>query len=279
LAILLGVSGNASGAFNHAAAEVHYEDFLLWKTKALEVPAFEIADPTRGNGVWVYDGASGVPFYVRQNRNPLSPPSAPVQRRLQGPPAKSNFLAVSHLHRRLQTHHHRLQPEENTRLYEQKLKKAGCFVMITNIAKDKLSAREVLKTYKQQYGVEKNFSFLKEPLIANDTFLKKPSRIDALTFILLVSLMIWNLMQRDLRKSEQVRAGQLHDLNKRPTKRPTSYLLMCQLSGVIILKNGNARHLPRNGIKPQGLLYLEALGFDETIYTTPPPPSKTQRRP
>jgi hypothetical protein len=27
--------------------------------------------------------------------NPLSPPSDPVQRRLQSPPAKSNFLAVS----------------------------------------------------------------------------------------------------------------------------------------------------------------------------------------
>jgi transposase len=151
--------------------------------------------------------------------------------------------------------------------------------MITNTAKEKLSAREVLKTYKQHYGVEKNFSFLKEPLIANDTFLKKPSRIDALTFILLVSLMIWNLMQRELRKSEQVRMGRLKDLNKKPTKRPTSYLLMCQLSGVIILKYGNARHLARNGIKPQGLLYLKALGFDESIYTTPPSPSKTQRRP
>jgi hypothetical protein len=91
--------------------------------------------------------------------------------------------------------------------------------------------------------------------------------------------MIWNLMQRELRKSEQVRAGQLNDLNKQPTKRPTSYLMMCQLSGVIVLKYGNARRLPRNGIRPQGLLYLKALGFDETIYTTPPPPSKTQRRP
>ena len=30
-------------------------------------------------------------------RNPLSPPSDPVQRRLQSPPAKSNFLAVSDL--------------------------------------------------------------------------------------------------------------------------------------------------------------------------------------
>ncbi len=176
-------------------------------------------------------------------------------------------------------YHHCLHPEENTVLHQHKLKQAGCFVMITNTTKDKMSAGEVLKTYKQQYGVEKNFSFLKEPLIANDTFLKKPSRIDALVFILLVSLMIWNLMQRQLRKSEQVGNGQLNDLNKRPTKRPTSYLLMSHLSGVIILKNGNTRHLTRNGIKPQGLNYLEALGFDQSIYTTPPSPSKTQRRP
>ena len=175
-------------------------------------------------------------------------------------------------------YHHRLQLEENTSYHQKKLSKAGCFVMITNTAKDKMSAREVLKTYKAQYGVEKNFSFLKEPLIANDTFLKKPSRIDALVFILLVSLMIWNLMQRELRNSEQVHAGQLQDLNKRPTQRPTSYLLMSQLSGTIIIKHGNQRFLPRNGLRAQGLNYLKALGFDATIYTTPPPPSKTHRR-
>jgi hypothetical protein len=33
--------------------------------------------------------------------NPLSPPSAPVQMRLQGPPAKSKFLAVGRLSHRL----------------------------------------------------------------------------------------------------------------------------------------------------------------------------------
>lgn len=174
-------------------------------------------------------------------------------------------------------YHLHLEPEENHAHHQQKLKKAGCFVMITNAAKDQMPAREVLRIYKQQYGVEKNFSFLKEPLIANDTFLKKPSRIDALTFILLVSLMIWNLMQRELRNSEQMRTGQLNDLNKKPTMRPTSYLMMCQLSAVIILKHGNVRHLARNGIKPQGVQYLKALGFDETIYTTPPKRSETQR--
>jgi transposase len=176
-------------------------------------------------------------------------------------------------------YHHRLQLEENTDYHQQKLTRAGCFVMITNTAIDKMSPREVLKTYKQQYGVEKNFSFLKEPLIANDTFLKKPSRIDALVFILLLSLMIWNLMQRELRNSGQVRAGELQDLNKRPTERPTSYLMMSQLSGASIIKYDNQRFLPRNGLRPQGLNYLKALGFDETIYTTPPPPNRTHRRP
>jgi transposase len=171
-----------------------------------------------------------------------------------------------------------LDYDENTEHYQAQLKMAGCFVMICNISKEKMAAREVLKTYKEQYGVEQNFSFLKEPLIANDTFLKKPSRIDALTFILLVSLMIWNLIQRELRNSEEVIHGELKDLNKRPTRRPTSYLMMCQLSGTIILKYGNQRLLPHNGIRPQGLKYLAAMGFDETIYTTPPPRSKTQTK-
>lgn len=169
-----------------------------------------------------------------------------------------------------------LAPDENIEYYNTKLKMAGCFVMISNIPKEKLTAREVLKTYKSQYGVQQNFSFLKEPLIANDTFLKKPPRIDALTFILLVSLMIWKLIQRELRNSVEVRNGELNDLNKRPTARPKGYLLMSQLSGIIILKYGNQRMLTRNYLRPQGLKYLKAMGFDEKIYTTPPPRSRTQ---
>ena len=172
-----------------------------------------------------------------------------------------------------------LETEENIAYYNDRLTRAGCFVMITNVPESRMTGGEILKAYKQQYGVEKNFSFLKEPLIANDTFLKKPSRIDAMTFILLLSLMIWNLIQRTLRSSAEVERGLLNDLNRRPTKRPTGYLFMRQLSGIIILRHGNRRMLSGNGIKPQGMNYLRALGFDEKIYTTPPPPSKTLRRP
>ena len=53
---------------------------------------------------------------------------------------------------------------------------SGCFVLISNLPKTGQNAHEdcaLLTAYKGQYGVEMNFRFLKDPLIVNDTFLKK----------------------------------------------------------------------------------------------------------
>jgi len=37
--------------------------------------------------------------------------------------------------------------------------------MITNVDKDKYSQVDILRIYKEQHGIEKNFGFLKGPLI------------------------------------------------------------------------------------------------------------------
>jgi hypothetical protein len=52
---------------------------------------------------------------------------------------------------------------------------------------------------KGKNGVESDFGFLKDPLVFNDLFLKKPSRIEAHGMILIISLVIWRLMERSLR--------------------------------------------------------------------------------
>jgi transposase len=52
-------------------------------------------------------------------------------------------------------------------------------------------ARDVLRAYKEQHGIEQNFAFLKDPLIVNSLFLKKPERIEALGLVLLWALLIW----------------------------------------------------------------------------------------
>ena len=56
---------------------------------------------------------------------------------------------------------------------------AGCFVLLTNVPAEGEMAHapgEVLAAYKEQHGIERNFGFLKDPLIVNDIFLKRPGR-------------------------------------------------------------------------------------------------------
>src|SRR5215831_19919163 len=74
---------------------------------------------------------------------------------------------------------------------------AGCFVLLTNVptAGDMAhSARDILTVYKDQHGTEQNYGFLKDPVIVNSLFLKKPERIEALGLILLLALLLWRLM-------------------------------------------------------------------------------------
>ena len=72
--------------------------------------------------------------------------------------------------------------EDNARIERARLR-AGCFVLLTNVPEkgpEALDGREILVAYKQQYGVENNFRFLKDPLIVNDTFLLSTSRYPAM---------------------------------------------------------------------------------------------------
>lgn len=182
-----------------------------------------------------------------------------------------------------------LNVEENLELTTRFRKHAGCFVLLSNARSTETgeaastsqggshgtgqrcwSASQVLQACKEQHGVENNFSFLKEPLIVNDVFLKKPGRIDALGLVLLLSLFVWSLMQRSLRKSvEQQPELRLTDLDNKPTKRPTAFIMVHKFLSVMILKMGTHRRLVRP-MRADQLQYLRALGLDPTIFTTPP---------
>ena len=75
------------------------------------------------------------------------------------------------------------QTERIARLEEE----AGCFVLLTNAPTAGAlahSARDLLTVYKDQHGTEQNYGFLKDPVLVNSLFLKKPERIEALGLIL-----------------------------------------------------------------------------------------------
>ena len=123
-----------------------------------------------------------------------------------------------------------------------------------------------MKTYKEQDGIEKNFGFLKDPLVVNDLFLKTPSRIEALGLILVLSLLLWRLMERAIRRKIKEENSTLTGWNNGKTAKPTSFMMVSKfISVVVAIKNGErSLFTPLNKVQ---LAYLNALEVNPGIFT------------
>ena len=91
---------------------------------------------------------------------------------------------------------------EQSEVIARKTPETGCFVLLTHVptaGEMAHRAGDVLQAYKEQHGIEQNFGFLKDPLIVNSLFLKKPERIEALGLVLLLALLLWRLIEKTLR--------------------------------------------------------------------------------
>ncbi|MCF7943183.1 MAG: IS1634 family transposase [Spirochaetia bacterium] len=142
---------------------------------------------------------------------------------------------------------------------------AGCFVMLTNVPLDSLDAASVLRTYRGQYGIESDFSFLKDPLVVNDLFLKTPSRIDALGMILIIALMIWRLMERQMRLYLAEQGTTVPGWDNKPTARPTSFMMSTVFAGIMAAELAGVCTLVHE-LTPRQTAFLSALGLDERVF-------------
>jgi hypothetical protein len=124
----------------------------------------------------------------------------------------------------------------------------------------------VLKAYKEQHGTEQNYGFLKDPLLVNSLFLKKPERIEALGMVLLLALLIWRLMERAMRTHVDSAGTPLIGWDKKATERPTACMMVTKFSGLIVLKRGLHRQLarPLSVVQQQ---YLTALDVPAACFT------------
>jgi len=164
-----------------------------------------------------------------------------------------------------------LHRQEDQVAIEQAREHSGCFVLLTNVAvagEDAYSAEQVLRTYKEQHGIEKNFGFLKDDAIVNALFLKTPERLEALGLILLIALLIWRLMEFHMRRHLDETQTPLPGWDNKPTMRPTAYMVTIKFKGVLILKHDDERRFSRPlSSAQQG--FLQALGLNETIFLRP----------
>jgi len=83
----------------------------------------------------------------------------------------------------------------DTERIEQFRQKEESFVLITNVPETELNDGEVLRKYKSQGVVERSFSRLKRPMMADTIFLKTPGRIEALMSLVYIALLFQSIMQ------------------------------------------------------------------------------------
>jgi len=157
-------------------------------------------------------------------------------------------------------------PDKVTPLREE----AGCFVLLTNLVdqQEEWSAQELLSLYKSQIGIEKNFSFLKDPAIVNSIFLKKAERIEVLGLVLLISLLIWRLLERSMRQYVETNDCTLPGWVRRQTKKPTTFMMTTKFTSVMVITIGRHRQLAKP-LKPIQQEYLKALGVTTDAFTVP----------
>jgi transposase len=147
---------------------------------------------------------------------------------------------------------------------------AGCFVLLTNLLDQQAEwpAEELLSLYKSQIGIEKNFSFLKDPAIVNSIFLKKARRIEVLGLVLLISLLIWRLMERSMRRYVETNDCELPGWLRRRTRKPTAFMMTTKFTSVMVITIGKHRQLAKP-LKAFQLEYLKALGVTTDVFTVP----------
>jgi transposase len=178
-----------------------------------------------------------------------------------------------HKPRTVQAMRYRLKTtiKPDTERISRRKEEAGCFVLLTNVPTTghlAHSTRDILPVYKEQHGTEQNYGFLKDPVIVNSLFLKKPERIEALGLVLLLALLIWRLMERAMRTHVDTTSTSLPGWDKKATERPTSFMMVTKFVGVIVLKLGHDRQLarPLSAVQQQ---YLAALAVPATCFTLP----------
>lgn len=158
--------------------------------------------------------------------------------------------------------------QEDPESLSQSREKLNKFILVTNILDSSgMTDTEILKAYKGQSAVETNFKWAKNPAAVAPIFLKDPRRIAVLGFVYLVALMVYTLMQRQIRQSLK-RAQKSIPGNKGLTDNPTGRVLFQNMKGiaVVVISLGKSTLKQITNFTQLHKDILRYFAFDAAIY-------------
>ena len=115
---------------------------------------------------------------------------------------------------------------------------AGRFILATNILNEaELESSEILVAYKNQQSCERGFRFLKDPLFfADSLFVKNPERVETMMMLMGLSLLVYTIGQREIRKNLKAEKSAVKNQLNKLTERPTLRWIFQCFQGIHCLK-------------------------------------------
>jgi transposase len=147
----------------------------------------------------------------------------------------------------------------------------GWTVLATTVSPEVSTDAEILQAYQEQHTtVEPGFRWIKNPAAIAPVWLEKPERIAALAMLTVVGLLVYSVIQRQVRLSLRTHEQQLPG-NKGMTAIPTAAVVLALFSQVALVQLWIDEHevVQIAGVQPHHLLICDALELDHAWYKAP----------
>lgn len=156
---------------------------------------------------------------------------------------------------------------ENAEAIEDQIKRECVFIVVST--KLEMTSEEILREYKTQSAVERNFQFLKSPQFISSFYLNSPKRIEALGYLLLILMVILSVaehvVRRELAKEKEIIIGPGKVKMARPSL-IAIYRIFYSVTTVSILLSGQRQRGFTKPLAPNVKKVLECLEIPESIY-------------
>src|SRR5215217_1749522 len=187
--------------------------------------------------------------------------SVPQKRTRRGRPPKAEAPQVE-VRYRLVVHPEALVPSEDAH---------GWTVLATTVRPEVCTDAELLQAYQEQHiTVEPGFRWIKNPAAISPVWLEKPERIAALAMLTVVGLLVYAVIQRQVRLYLRDHNQQLPG-NKGFTAIPTAAVVFALFAPVMLVQFvvDQQPSVQVHGIQAYHLTVCDAVGIDHAWYQTP----------
>jgi transposase len=236
------------------AARVHARWFACLPDAEAAIAEYE----GRGQG---RRGRRPRPWRYHTVRYRLGADTRRMRRARRGRPAKLAPPPVESGYRLIVEAERLANPEEDN----------GWTVLATTVSAKACTDAEVLQAYQEQHTtVEPGFRWIKNPAAISPVWLEKPERIAALAMLTVIGLLVYNIIQRQVRLYLRTHDQQIPG-NKGTTATPTAAVVLALFAQVALVQFWIGEHegVQTAGVQPHHLLICDALGVDHSWYEAP----------